>query len=149
VEGSTLTDTRFDNSTIVYKNGDWTDMPEDHHGSGKYRNGHYPADCPKKTNVQRFGDKEPNWIHGACDMGAADNTKDIDEYKRTLWQNDADGGHSMHHVYAPRTAGQMEQRDDLLSGKGYYRADTSEDGDSFILVNMAAMKSIIVKKGWR
>ena len=39
---------------------------------GEYKNGHYPADCPKKLNTQTMWEERPNYIHGPCEPQVED-----------------------------------------------------------------------------
>lgn len=32
----------------------------------RWKNGHEAKDCPMKTNIQKFGDAHPHWVHGPC-----------------------------------------------------------------------------------
>jgi hypothetical protein len=100
------------------------------------------ADCPICQSIIPKALID-NWN----EVAPAEDVKDLDGYKRTLWCNAKDGGSNRQHFYAPQDRSHVDQDGNFIK-LGYFLARTSPDGSSFILVNLAEMKSIGVKKGW-
>lgn len=153
VDGDTIADPMFE-ITLTLRNGDWFDMDDEEDtfitlSDGTldegFKNNHFARDCPRGADIRRFDDEHGRWIHGCVEKTAE--PKDLDEYKRTLWQSARSGGSARVPFYTPRTPAQVEEDTELLR-MGYFIARTSEDGEAFVLVNLAAMKNIEVQKGW-